>query len=100
MNEKEKQGKEQSLEEIMNKLLKAYQLEGRMKEMDVISSWEELMGTAIANRTSRISIKNKVLYLEISSSVMRDELVYGKQVIIDRINQFAGEEMISDVYFS
>lgn len=100
MNEKEKQGKEQSLEEIMNKLLKAYQLEGRMKEMDVISSWEELMGTAIANRTSRISIKNKVLYLEISSSVMRDELVYGKQVIIDRINQFAGEEMINDVYFS
>ena len=30
---------------------------------------------------------------------MRDELAYGKQVIIERINERAGFEMINDVWF-
>lgn len=30
---------------------------------------------------------------------MRDELMHGKQVIIQRVNQKAGFEMIKDVWF-
>ena len=92
--------KEQPIKEIITKFLKAYSLDGKMKEMDIISAWPELMGPAVAHRTKEIHIKNQVLYLSIDSSVMREELLNGKQIIIERINQFAEKEMIKNVWFN
>jgi predicted nucleic acid-binding Zn ribbon protein len=71
-----------------------------MKEMDVVSAWPHLMGVAVANRTKEIRIQNKKLFLTIDSSVMREELLLGKQIIIDRINEYAGQQIINDVWFS
>lgn len=99
MNESKRSSNETPLKEVIDKLLRAYHLDGKMKEMDVIQSWPELMGIAIANRTKQISIKNKVMYLSLDSSVMREELLHGKQIIIHRINEKAGFEMITDIWF-
>jgi predicted nucleic acid-binding Zn ribbon protein len=99
MDEIKRNSNETPLSEVIDKLLRAYRLDGKMKELDVIEAWPEMMGIAVANRTKEISIRNKVLYLTMDSSVMRDELSYGKQIIIQRINQKAGFEMITDVWF-
>ena len=99
MNESKRSSNEMPLKEVIDKLLRAYQLDGKMKEMDVIQSWSELMGVAVANRTKQISIKNKIMYLTMDSSVMREELLHGKQIIIHRINDKAGFEMINDIWF-
>jgi len=71
-----------------------------MKEMDVINAWPELMGIAVARRTKNIYIKGNTLHLEMDSSVMREELYNGKQIILERINQHAGKELITDIWFS
>lgn len=99
MNENKRSTEHTSLGEAINKILKAYRLDGKMKEIEVLSQWEELMGKAVAVRTKKISIRNKILYLELDSSVMREELLYGKSIIIQRINETAGEEIITDVWF-
>ncbi len=88
-----------TLGEAISKLLKAYRLDGKMKELDIITAWPELMGVAVANRTKNIQIRNKTLILQMESSVMRDELAHGKQIIIDRVNEKAGFEMIDDIWF-
>lgn len=90
----------QPLKEVIDKLLKVYQLEGKMKEADVVNAWPELMGSAVANRTSSIYIKGKILHLKIDSSVMRSELFDGKSIIVNRINEYAGKDLISDIWFS
>lgn len=99
MDEIKRSSNETPLSEVIDKLLRAYRLDGKMKELDVIEAWPEMMGVAVANRTKEITIRNKVLYLTMESSVMRDELAYGKQIIIQRINEKAGFEMITDVWF-
>lgn len=99
MNETKRTSNEAPLKDVIDRWLKAYRLDGKMKEMDVIEAWSEMMGTAVANRTKQIIIKNQTLYLKMDSAVMRDELAHGKQVIIERINQKAGFEMINDVWF-
>jgi predicted nucleic acid-binding Zn ribbon protein len=100
MDEKKRNSGEQPLGDLIEKLLKAYQLDGKMKEFDVISKWEEMMGRAVAVRTKNIYIKNRILFLQIDSSIMREELKYGKSVIIQRVNEYAGKEIITDVWFS
>lgn len=99
MNEFKRDSNEAPLKEVIDKLLKAYRLDGKMKEMDVLAAWPEMMGIAVSNRTSEIYIRNKTLILRMDSAVMRDELKHGKEVIIQRINEKAGFEMVNDVWF-
>jgi len=99
MSDLKRTSNEAPLKEVLDRWLKAYGLDGKMKELDVISAWPELMGTAVANRTTEIKIKNKKLLLTMGSSVMRDELQQGKTIIIQRVNEFAGFEIIDDVWF-
>ncbi len=94
-----KKSNEAPLGEIIDKILKAYRLDGKMKELDVLNAWEEMMGVAVARRTKELYIKNKTLFLTLDSSVMREELLMGKSVIIQRVNQQAGYELITDIWF-
>lgn len=99
MSDLKRTSNEAPLKEVLDRWLKAYGFEGKMKELDVIEAWPELMGTAVANRTDEIKINNKKLFLKMNSSVMRDELLHGKSVIIQRVNEYAGFDMIDDVWF-
>ena len=99
MSDLKRTSNEAPLKEVLDRWLKAYGFENRMKEMDVVAAWPELMGIAVANRTVSIKIKDKKLILKMDSSVMRDELVHGKSIIIQRLNEFAGAEVINDVWF-
>ena len=99
MSDLKRTSNEAPLKEVLDRWLKAYGYDGKMKEMDVLEAWPEMMGTAVANRTPEIYIKNKKLFLKMDSSVMREELSYGKDVIIQRVNEKAGAEIITDVWF-
>ena len=99
MDEKKRTANQSTLGEVIDKLMKAYRLDGKLKEMDVIQAWGEMMGLAVANRTKNIQIRNKTLFLTMDTAVMRDELSYGKEVIIQRVNEKAGFEMITNVFF-
>ena len=42
---------ETPLSQLIEKLMKAYRLDGKLKELDIIQAWPEMMGIAVANRT-------------------------------------------------
>jgi len=73
-------------------------MEGKMNETRVLSLWAELMGDAVAKRTESLVIRNQILYIEVNSSVMRDELQQSKTKIINKINTAAGTEIIHDIF--
>jgi hypothetical protein len=100
MNDRKRTENTSTLGQAIDKIMKAYRLDGKMKEIEILSKWPELMGVAVANRTENLFIKNNILHLKLNSSVMRDELLNGKTVIIQRVNQAAGFELIKDVWFS
>jgi predicted nucleic acid-binding Zn ribbon protein len=99
MDERKRSSNETPLKELIDKLMKAYQLDGKLNEMNVLEAWPEMMGIAVANRTVDLKIRNKTLYITMDSSVMRDELAHGKTIILHRVNEKAGYEMITDVWF-
>jgi hypothetical protein len=99
MEEKKRSSEFKPLGDIVTRLMKAYQLDDKLLEVEVLSKWEEMMGKAVASRTRSISIKEKKLILELDSSVMREELLFGKNIIIERINKYAEKQIVTDVYF-
>ena len=86
-----------SLAEAMKDYLKEMNLEGKLSEVGVINSWEETVGKAIASRTSKIYIKDHILYVSLSSSVVRNELLMLRQELKEKLNQKAGSEVIRDI---
>ena len=98
-NEHKRTSNNTPLSELVDKLMRAYRLDGKMKELDIIAAWPEMMGPAVNNRTKKITIRNKTLFLVLDSAVMREELQHGKKIIIDRVNEKAGSIIITDVYF-
>ena len=58
-----------------------------------------LLGKTIAHYTRNIYIRNKVLYVEISSSVVKNELFMMREEIKRKINEKEGEEIIRTIIF-
>lgn len=98
-NENKRSGEFSPMKDVVDKLMRAYQLNGKMKELEVLDKWEEMMGKAVATRTEKLYIKDRILYIQLNSSVMRDELQHGKQIIIERVNQQAGFRIVEDIWF-
>ncbi|MNK19413.1 DUF721 domain-containing protein [Pedobacter hiemivivus] len=88
-----------TLKEGIGKLLNVYKLKGKFDETSVVSLWPELMGTAIANRTTKIYVSQGKLFIRIESSVIKNELLMVKSGIIQKINERAGSEVITDMVF-
>jgi predicted nucleic acid-binding Zn ribbon protein len=86
-----------SLAEAMKDYIREMNLEVKLNEIGIINSWEETVGKAIASRTSRVYIKDQVLYVHLTSSVVRNELLMLRQELKEKINEKAGSEVIKDI---
>ena len=53
------------------------------------------MGSGVNNYTTAMEFKKDTLYVQLSSSVLREELSYGKEKIITMLNEAIGKPIIS-----
>jgi predicted nucleic acid-binding Zn ribbon protein len=91
--------KTQSLAEVMSDYIKEMNLGKKLKEVDIIDSWDEIVGKAISLRTSKVFIKDSILYVNLKSSIVRNELMMIKEALREKINERSGEEVIKDIVF-
>ncbi|MBC8110702.1 MAG: DUF721 domain-containing protein [Verrucomicrobia bacterium] len=87
------------LKEALNELLNVYQLKGKSEETHLITSWRQIMGNAIANRTTKIYIQDGKLFLQVNSAPLKNELQMGKTKIIEILNNEIESFTITDVIF-
>lgn len=86
-----------SLAEAIKDFVREMHLEDKLTEVNLISSWEEIVGKAISSRTSRVYIKDHILYVNLNSSVARNELMMLKEALREKLNERAGKEVIKDI---
>jgi predicted nucleic acid-binding Zn ribbon protein len=86
-----------SLAEAMKDYLKEMNLEGKLLEVSILNSWEEVVGKAISSRTSKVYIKDQILYVKLSSSVARNELLMLREALREKLNEKAGREVIKEI---
>ena len=85
------------IRDLLNEFLQENKLDTKLKERDLIDSWEEFMGKTISRATRKIYIKDGKLFVVISSSVIRNELYMLKQEIVRKLNEKVGEDIITDL---
>ena len=95
-----RESNEEPLKVVIDKLLKAYRLESKLDEIDIVKSWGIVMGDTIANRTKKIYLHKKVLYVKLDSSVLRNELSMAKTKVMELLNKDLGKVVVEDVKFN
>ncbi|WP_130735578.1 DUF721 domain-containing protein [Flavobacterium sp. J27] len=91
---------EVSIKEVLQSFVIQNKLETGMDKVKIKEAWVQIMGNGVANYTEAIDLKNKTLYVRLTSAVLREELSYGKEKIVKMINEEMGKEIITKVVLS
>jgi hypothetical protein len=86
-----------SLQDAIQQFLQKSRLKSGIQALRIEEVWEELMGKTIAKYTDKIQIINHTLYITSSVAPLKNELLYQKEKIIERINEALGEKVVKDV---
>jgi predicted nucleic acid-binding Zn ribbon protein len=84
---------------LIRKFLRQEGLETPLNEKRLIDSWAEVMGPAIASLSKPQFIKNQVLYVEVTSAPLRQQLMMGRQQLVIKLNQHVGAQIITNIVF-
>jgi len=68
-----------------------------MQALQIEDVWEQIMGKTIARYTDKIKIHGNTLYISSSVAPLKQELLYQKEKIIQRVNEALGERVIKEV---
>jgi hypothetical protein len=86
-----------SLAEAVSDYIKEMNFGEKLSEAGIINSWEEVVGKAISSRTTKIYIKEHILFVHLNSSVVRNELLMLREALREKLNQKAGFEVIKEI---
>jgi len=79
---------------VLSEFINSNRLQEGLDKVSVNEAWKKVMGKAIMNYTTAVQLEGDTLYVQLSSSVLREELSYGREKIIKMINEELGKELI------
>ena len=86
-----------SLKEALEDLVREYRLETGLSEAYVINIWESIAGRVIMARTKKTYVRDGVLHIYLTSSVVKNELMMLREALKSRINNRAGKEVVREI---
>ena len=89
-----RQNEHLNLGDALNEFIKENRLQKGIDKVDARDAWSKLMGNGVNNYTSNVELKGETLFISLTSSVLREELSYGKAKIIKMLNEELGKELI------
>lgn len=87
----------QKLDEVIKEYLKALKIDDKLKQVQLIKSWESVVGKTVARATDNIYINNRKLIVKLRSSVIRNELFMLREGLVKALNDKVGEQIIDEI---
>ena len=88
---------EYSLGDAIRKFLDESRIKGGIQALQIEDAWENIMGKTIARYTDKIEIHGTTLYIQTAVAPLKQELLYKKDKIRERVNEALGENLIREV---
>ena len=91
--------KVRSIQELLPQILRHEGLETPLQQQRLVSAWDEVVGKRIAQYTGERFIKNQTLFVKVLSPALRADLTMGRSLLVKRLNEKAGGQVIFDIKF-
>ncbi len=92
-----KRGETKSIAELVRAMCREEGLETPLNEYRLINAWGEVLGSAVNFYTKDLRIYNQVLYVTLTSSVLRHELFMNRKSIVQKLNSHVKAQVITDI---
>ena len=84
---------------LIQQFLRQESLESPLNEQRLLDAWSQVVGPTIASYTREIYIRNQSLIVHLASSVLRQELMMGRELLVRNLNQKVGATVITNIVF-
>lgn len=91
--------KTQTLGDAIRDFLRENNIDSRLNETRAVHAWHAILGSGVSKYTQNVYIKNGILYVHLSSSVLRQELQMSRENIKNMINKHLQAEVVKDIIF-
>ncbi|MFN5069465.1 MAG: DUF721 domain-containing protein [Bacteroidota bacterium] len=88
---------EMNIKQALDQYMKRFGLQRKVEEIKLVQLWPEIAGEFIARNTSDLQVRDRRLIIRVNSSVIKHQLLISRDTIIQRVNQFMGQEYINDL---
>lgn len=86
--------------DLLRQFLRQQGLESPLNEYRLVQGWTHVMGPIVARYTRNLVIRNQTLYVQLSSPVLRQELMMQRRELVERLNAYVGAQVICDLVVS
>lgn len=89
---------EQKLGEVIKSFFEENpQLQKKIREIRLTRAWGAVLGPMVSHYTTGLYVKEGVLFVKLSSSVLRSELLMCKDMLITNLNKYVGADILHDI---
>ena len=81
--------------EILEEFFHRPYIAAKLAEGHLPDYWREIVGERIAANTSSLRLENHILHVHIDSSVLRQEVFFHRDDIMQRLNMRAGHRIVN-----
>ncbi len=85
------------ISEAIAQFIKQEGLEEGLIRLRIFKAWDMIVGENVAKITYNKYYKDRKLYCNISSSMIRSQLYFVKEELVKNINKQMGAEVVSDI---
>ena len=86
-----------SLSEALQVFLKESRIKDEMLALQIQDAWENIMGKTIARYTDQVRIHGNKLHIHTKVGPLRNELIYQRETVIQKVNAFLGSVIVNEV---
>lgn len=86
-----------SMGEALQAFLNKSRLRGDIQALRIEDIWEKIMGKTIARYTDKLQIIGNKLFIYTTVAPLKNELIYQREKIIERVNEALGQNVINEV---
>ncbi len=86
-----------SLEQALKELIKDLGIEDNILQNQAVHLWSEVVGKRIAKISHAERINRNILFVKVLNDSWRNELIYLKKNIIERLNKRIGKRVVEDI---
>ena len=86
-----------SIKSILESFVEQDNLADGIFNIKIKEAWEKAVEKKIFDYTKEIYVKGDVLFIKVSNPILKQEILYSRQKVINRINEDLGKELIKKI---
>jgi predicted nucleic acid-binding Zn ribbon protein len=91
--------KPQPIRSVLENTLKSLEMDVPLKSYSILGAWSEIVGATVAAHSQPRSIRNGILFIEVTHSTWMQQLQFLKPTLLEKVNNFLGKPLIQDIRF-